>query len=104
MLLNLCMIGAMLAGIWQGHADDPERIAYLLAWSVTLAGVFQLLWLWFHARRAGFRFTLHRPRLTGDVRELGRLIRSCPIPWVSCPLCWRVVWPGQSSPPHRSGL
>ncbi len=73
-LLNLCMIGAMLAGIWQGHADDPERIAYLLAWSVTLAGVFQLLWLWFHARRAGFRFTLHRPRLTGDVRELGRLI------------------------------
>lgn len=73
-LLNLCMIGAMLLGIWQGYSDDPEAIALRLAWSVTLAGVLQMLWLYWHARRAGFRFTLHRPRATPQLRELGVLI------------------------------
>ena len=73
-LLNLCMIGAMLLGIWQGHSEDPAAIAWLLAWSVTLAGVLQMLWLYWHARRAGFRFALHRPRLTPQVRDLGVLI------------------------------
>lgn len=73
-LLNLCMIGAMLLGIWRGHSNDPAAIAALLAWSVTLAGVLQMLWLYWHARRAGFRFALHRPRLTPRVRELGVLV------------------------------
>jgi putative peptidoglycan lipid II flippase len=73
-LLNLCMIGGMLAGIASGDAGDPEAIALILAWSVTLAGVLQMLWLYWHARRAGFRFALSRPRLTKDVRELGVLI------------------------------
>lgn len=73
-LLNLCMIGAMLSGIYLGHAGDPARIALFLAWSVTLAGVLQMAWLYWHARRAGFRFQLRRPRLTKGVRELGVLI------------------------------
>lgn len=73
-LLNLCMIGAMLGGIQLGHGGDPAQIAFLLAWSVTLAGVLQMLWLYWHARRAGYRFRLQRPRLTADVRELGVLI------------------------------
>lgn len=73
-LMNLCMIAAMLLGHWQGQADNPARIAFLLAWSVTTAGVLQLLWLYWHARRAGFRFALLRPRLTPDVRQLGVLI------------------------------
>ncbi|NCU11661.1 MAG: murein biosynthesis integral membrane protein MurJ, partial [Sphingomonadaceae bacterium] len=57
-LMNLCMIGAMLLGIWQGQSGNAEHIAYLLAWSVTTAGVLQLLWLYWHARRAGFHLTL----------------------------------------------
>lgn len=73
-LLNLCMIGAMLLGIWQGQSGNPERIAYLLATSVTMAGVLQLLWLYWHARRAGFHLTLLRPHLTPKVRQLGVLI------------------------------
>jgi putative peptidoglycan lipid II flippase len=73
-LLNLCMIGAMLFGIWQGLADDPMRIVTMLAWSVTFAGILQMAWLYFWARRAGFHFRLQRPRFTGDVRELGVLI------------------------------
>jgi putative peptidoglycan lipid II flippase len=73
-LLNLCMIAAMLLGIARGHSGDAEAVAYYLAWSVTMAGLLQMGWLWWHAYRAGFRFTLARPRLTGDVRELGVLI------------------------------
>lgn len=73
-LMNLCMIGAMLLGIWQGQSGNAEHIAYLLAWSVTTAGVLQLLWLYWHARRAGFHLTLLRPRLTPQVRQLGVLI------------------------------
>ncbi len=73
-LMNLCMIGAMLLGIWQGQGGNAERIAYLLAWSVTTAGVLQLLWLYWHARRAGFHLALLRPRLTPQVRQLGVLI------------------------------
>jgi putative peptidoglycan lipid II flippase len=73
-LMNICMIGAMLLGIWQGFSGHPEQIATYLAWSVTLAGVIQMSWLYFWARRAGFHFRITRPRLTGDVRELGVLI------------------------------
>jgi len=73
-LLNLCMISAMLLAIWNGSSGDPEAVAMALAWSVTLAGVLQMTWLFWHARRAGFRFALKRPRLTGDVRQLGVLI------------------------------
>jgi putative peptidoglycan lipid II flippase len=73
-LMNFCMIGAMLLAITGGVSGDPRTVAYHLAWSVTLAGVIQLLWLYWHARRAGFRFALLRPRLTPDVRQLGVLI------------------------------
>ena len=73
-LMNLCMIAAILIAIARGHAGSPETVAYYLAFSVTVAGVLQMLWLYFHARRAGFRFRLMRPRLTGDVRSLGVLI------------------------------
>jgi putative peptidoglycan lipid II flippase len=58
-LLNLCMITAMLDRIagrwWQGN-PEPRRDCMLLAWSVSFAGVLQMLWLWYWARRAGFRF------------------------------------------------
>lgn len=73
-LMNLCMIAAMLLATAGQTSTDPQTIAYYLAWSVTVAGLLQLLWLYWHARRAGFRFTLLRPRLSPDVRQLGVLI------------------------------
>lgn len=73
-LMNLCMIAAMLLATSQHASTDPQTVAYYLAWSVTLAGLLQLLWLYWHARRAGFSFTLLRPRLSPDVRQLGVLI------------------------------
>ena len=73
-LMNLCMIGAMLIAIFLGYDDEPEQIAYWLAWSVCVAGILQMSFLYAFARRAGFRFSLLRPRFTTDVRELGVLI------------------------------
>lgn len=73
-LLNICMISAMLFALAQDGGANPENAAIILAWSVSLAGVLQMAWLWFFARRAGFHFTIRRPRLTRDVRELGVLI------------------------------
>jgi putative peptidoglycan lipid II flippase len=73
-LLNICMIGALLIGLWLYGIDDPRRNAWLLAWGVALAGLVQLLWLVWHARRMGFTIPLRRPRVTKGVRELGVLI------------------------------
>jgi putative peptidoglycan lipid II flippase len=73
-LLNICMIVAMLLVIAQDGSTNPESAAIMLAWSVTFAGMLQLGWLYYWVRRAGFRFMVRRPRLTGDVRELGVLI------------------------------
>lgn len=73
-LLNICMIGALLTAIWMDGGDDAERAAYLLASSVSLAGLVQLLWLGFWARKAGFRLKIGKPKFTSDVRQLGVLI------------------------------
>ncbi|MFZ1476796.1 MAG: murein biosynthesis integral membrane protein MurJ, partial [Sphingorhabdus sp.] len=73
-LLNLCMIAALLTAIFLDGGADTERAAMLLAWSVSIAGVVQMIWLWYWARKAGFRITIQRPRFTADVRELGVLI------------------------------
>ncbi len=73
-LLNICMITAMLIALFIDGGNDPAQTATLLAWSVSVAGIVQMLWLCFWARKAGFRFQLRRPRFTPDVRELGVLI------------------------------
>ena len=73
-LLNVCMIAAMLLAIFADGGRNPEQTALFLAWSVSAAGVIQMLWLWFWARKAGFDFKVQRPRFTSDVRELGVLI------------------------------
>jgi putative peptidoglycan lipid II flippase len=73
-LLNLCMISALLISIWLDGGSDPQQAAYLLAYSVSLAGLAQMLWLGYWARKAGFSLAIRRPRLTADVRQLGVLI------------------------------
>ncbi len=73
-LLNICMISVLLWSLWQYGETAPTSTAYALAWAVSFAGLVQAGWLYFWARRAGFSFTLLRPRATKDVRELGILI------------------------------
>lgn len=69
-LLNLCLIAALL--LFSGPSDVETARAQAVA--VTVSGVLQLAWLAFATRRAGMGLRLRRPRLTGDVRRLMRLI------------------------------
>ncbi|HVQ09114.1 MAG TPA: murein biosynthesis integral membrane protein MurJ [Allosphingosinicella sp.] len=69
-LLNLCMIGAML--FFNGPTD--EDTARAMAWGVTLSGVLQLGWLILACARAGAMPRLVRPRFTADVKRLLKLI------------------------------
>ena len=74
-LLNLVLIVALLLGDhWRAGTGNDELVAYVLAIAVAIGGVLQLLWLWFWTHRAGIRLTLHRPRLTPEVKELGIII------------------------------
>ncbi|MEP3225356.1 MAG: murein biosynthesis integral membrane protein MurJ [Parasphingorhabdus sp.] len=91
-MLNICMISALLITmvITSGGAvpttenygfmlgvkleSVPHLAAYLLAFSVALAGFLQMVWLYYWARKAGFSFAIHRPRITPDIKELGILI------------------------------
>jgi putative peptidoglycan lipid II flippase len=68
-LLNLCMIGAIL-----GLARWMETPAHALAWGVAGAGAAQFIWLFVHCLRAGMRLRLGRPRLTPKIKMLIRRI------------------------------
>lgn len=69
-LLNLCMIGAVL--FFRGAT--PIETAHTQAIAVTVSGVLQLLWLTWACRRAGVVLRLQRPRLSPQVRRLLSLI------------------------------
>ena len=73
-LLNLCIITALLVVLATDGGADPRRAAYLVGVGAATSGFLQMVWLWFWARRAGFRFRLHRPRINQDIKELGALI------------------------------
>ncbi|MBA4747293.1 MAG: murein biosynthesis integral membrane protein MurJ [Sphingopyxis sp.] len=74
-LLNLCLIGALLLGASGGTGEAARQAtATYLAYAVSLSGLLQLGWLLFWVRRVQFRLGLRRPRVTPGVRELGRLI------------------------------
>ncbi len=73
-LLNWCIIAALLYVTFTDGGENQQRAAYFVGVAASASGFLQMLWLWFWARRAGFRFKLHRPRLSPDVRELGVLI------------------------------
>lgn len=74
-LFNLTLIaGILLGGYLREPGGDDAIMVRTLAVFVSLSGLVQLIWLWWFVRRAGFSLKLTRPRFTGDVRELGRLI------------------------------
>lgn len=74
-LFNITLISGILLGevMRAGPGDDRTAVIVQSA-SVALSGAVQLVYLWWCVRREGLRLKLHRPRLTNDVRQLGRLI------------------------------
>lgn len=74
-MLNICLVTALVIGAnLDGGEQARQQTGLMLAIAVSVSGVFQLLWLGFWARRAGFKLRLKLPRLTGGVKELGILV------------------------------
>lgn len=75
-LLNICLVSALLIGSFSGNGDEASRAAtgLYLAISVSISGLLQLSWLYHWVRKAGFRPRLRRPRITQGVKEMGVLI------------------------------
>jgi putative peptidoglycan lipid II flippase len=71
-ILNLIMIAALLG--WPLVADAPVHV---LAWSVTIAGVAEMLWLMAALERAGMGLRWRRPRLSPAIRRL--LVLMAPV-------------------------
>ncbi|HVJ51412.1 MAG TPA: murein biosynthesis integral membrane protein MurJ [Aliidongia sp.] len=67
-LLNVFQIGGL---IWSRRFGDATET---LSWCVTAGGVAQFLWLAFSCARAGMALRLHWPRVTDEMRRLGRLM------------------------------
>lgn len=67
-LLNLALIGAMLAADRWGW--DMGRT---MAWATPLAGVGQLVLVWLATARMGFALRLRMPRMTPELRRLLRI-------------------------------
>ncbi len=68
-LLNLFMIAGIL---WL--AQHTETAGHALAWSVTTAGILQLVWITAALKNAGLGLRLRWPRLTDRTSELLRLM------------------------------
>ncbi len=67
-LLNLCMISALVAAPRFGL--DQRGIGLALTFAITISGFLQAAVVVWGAKRAGFKLTLKRPRLTPGVRRL----------------------------------
>lgn len=64
-LLNIVLIAALLAvPVWD---FDP---GWALCIGVFVAGVMQCVWMYIACRMCNFRFTIQRPRWTGDVKKV----------------------------------
>lgn len=64
-VMNIFLVLSMFGAVWFGW--DMGRT---LAWSVTLSGILQLLFIWAVLRRTGFRLPFRWPRLTPELRRL----------------------------------
>jgi putative peptidoglycan lipid II flippase len=73
--LNIVLISGILTGaMLRGDSGDDTVVAYALAVAVAVAGLVQLLYLVWATRRAGVRLKVTLPKLTPEVRRLGKLI------------------------------
>jgi putative peptidoglycan lipid II flippase len=71
-ILNLVMIAALLG--WPLVAEAP---AHVLAWSVTVAGVAEMLWLMLALEQAGMGLRWRRPRISPAIKRL--LVLMAPV-------------------------
>jgi putative peptidoglycan lipid II flippase len=62
-----------MAGLW-ALAPYTETPGHALAWGTFAAGIVQVAWLMFSVRSAGMPLKLRRPRLSPELRLLGRRI------------------------------
>ncbi len=67
--LNLCMVIALL-----GFAKTSETPAHALSWSVTIAGVVQLVWVMVACSKAGLMLHWRKPSLSPQVKRLLKLM------------------------------
>jgi putative peptidoglycan lipid II flippase len=67
-LMNLVMIGFLLAGYWSGGDIGLWQI-----WSVPVAGVAQLALVWWGAAQAGMPLRPRWPRLTPELKRLAAI-------------------------------
>ena len=72
-IFNLVLIATLLfIETTSGDSSDIEAMGYIVAWAVPTAGVLQLAWLVFWARKEGFRPRwISRPKVTPEVKRLG---------------------------------
>ena len=68
-VLNIVLIASILFAIWAGYANRMEA-GIVLATGVTIAGIAQLLMLWFAVRRAGINLSWRLPRYNEGMRRL----------------------------------
>jgi putative peptidoglycan lipid II flippase len=74
-LLNLVLIAGILTGYaLRESGGDDAAVAWSIAASVAAAGAAQLAYMAWATRKAGVRIALTGPRLTPEVKRLGRLI------------------------------
>ncbi len=74
-LFNLTLISGIVIGtLWRGDSGDDKYVTYAVAVAVAVSGLVQFLYLWWTLDNMGLKLTLHRPRITADVKQLGKLI------------------------------
>ena len=71
-LLNITLIAAVTLA--SPYFATP---AHALSWGVFCAGIFQLMWLVYHVKRAGWGLVLTKPTFSADVKKL--LKRIAPV-------------------------
>lgn len=64
-LLNVILIGSM----WIAYETGGD-IGWALVWGIPVAGVGQMILLWWAAAKAGFRLRLRMPRMTPELKRL----------------------------------
>lgn len=74
-LYNLTLVVGLLIGAeLRGDSGDDTVVAVAAAVAISASGLVQFVWLLWAVRRAGFDLRLRMPRVTPDVKELGRII------------------------------
>ena len=74
-LFNLTLIFGIVGGYyWRGTSDDDTRVVYVLSAAVALSGLVQMVYLGWAVRRAGLKLHVRMPKLTPDVKRMGKVI------------------------------